>query len=63
MNTGPVDVNAFSLSRKVDKPNPKSFMKRGTGTGGLADSEAKKVGQRCRPFSICSFVCGPRKSL
>lgn len=43
MNQTIVDVKAFSMSRKVDKPNPKKFMKRGTGTGGLADSEAKKV--------------------
>jgi len=43
INVREVDVEAFSMSRKVGRPNPNAFMKRGTGTGGLADSEAKKV--------------------
>ncbi len=43
MNATVVDPEAFSLSKKTAKQEPKAFMKRGTGTGGLADTQAKTV--------------------
>jgi hypothetical protein len=33
--TRPVDVSAFSFKKKTTKPEPKQFVKRGTGNGGM----------------------------
>jgi len=30
----PLDVSAFSYSKRTDKPSPHDFQKKGTGTGG-----------------------------
>jgi hypothetical protein len=40
-----IDVSAFSLEKTVGKPRPGMFIKRGTGTGGLAPVESKTINE------------------
>lgn len=40
-----VDVSAFTLERKVEKPTPNAFLKAGTGTGGLSGVESKEINE------------------
>ena len=40
-----VDVSAFTLEKKVPKPQQGEFMKRGTGTGGLSGVESKMINE------------------
>lgn len=42
MNDAQVDPGAFGMSRATLKPAPRTFLKKGAGSGGLADTEAKE---------------------
>lgn len=42
MNADVVDPGAFALSKKVVKPVPTDFLRRGEGTGGLSHTEARQ---------------------
>lgn len=43
MNNDKVDVQAFSQEKTTSRKTPGRFLRKGTGTGGLADSEAKTI--------------------
>jgi hypothetical protein len=41
----PTDISAFSLSKKIEKPSPNNFQKKGTGTGGTVVKQALRTSE------------------
>ena len=54
-----LDVRAFSFEKRVQKPHPQRFLKKGNGTGGLSPVESKeKVKQLCSAQTFATDARG-----
>ena len=43
MNNDAIDETVFSRTKTTERKTPNNYLKKGTGTGGLADTEAKSM--------------------
>lgn len=63
MQAKPIDVSAFSYSRRTLHQDPQSFLKRGTGNGGtVMPVSAEAPSNKSEPTRAVTRATAPRKT-